>query len=347
MVNASTSGCQNGFDIILLVKFIIRLLAMSAEPLVSVVIIFFNAEKYIKKAIESVFTQTYKRWELLLVDDGSGDGSTDIAKLFTKQRPDQVRYIEHPDHRNNGKGKSRNLGINHATGDYIAFLDADDIWLPSKLEEQVSIMEKHETVGMLYGDTLYWYSWSPSHDNIQADFTPPLGVQVGIPIKPPNLLPLYLRGKAAVPCPTSILVRRAVINKVGGFDESFLDMNNIYEDQAFYVKICLNTSILVIKRCWDLYRQHPEASMAIAHQTGTEIKARIFFLNWVAAYLIEHGVQEQEVWHALQREQWRLRTPKWLPKPGDVVIRWIKKWLLRVEEYTFPRFVSDWIWIRD
>ncbi|HEY9653496.1 MAG TPA: glycosyltransferase family 2 protein, partial [Coleofasciculaceae cyanobacterium] len=114
---------------------------MSRKPLVSVVTIFLNTEKYIEEAIESIFAQTYDRWELLLVDDGSSDRSTIIALQYAQQYAGKVRYLEHETHQNRGMSASRNLGVRHAQGEYIAFLDSDDVWLPQKLERQVEILE--------------------------------------------------------------------------------------------------------------------------------------------------------------------------------------------------------------
>src|SRR5215475_5728613 len=101
---------------------------MHDQPLVSVVIIFLNAECFIQEAIESVFAQAYPAWELLLVDDGSSDASTTIAQRYAEQHRHQVRCLEHPGHANRGMSASRNLGIRNARGPYIAFLDADDVW---------------------------------------------------------------------------------------------------------------------------------------------------------------------------------------------------------------------------
>jgi glycosyltransferase involved in cell wall biosynthesis len=332
----SLVGWQDGYKI-----------EMGRNTLVSVIIIFLNAEKYINEAIESVCNQSYTEWELLLVDDGSTDGSTDIARRYATQRPGQVHYWQHPGHHNCGKGASRNLGIRHARGEYIAFLDADDLWLPNKLAEQVAILDKNETVGMLYGETCYWYSWSSTLSKSHADFSPPLGVQVNVPIEPPNLLPLYLRGKAAVPCPSSILVRRDIMNKIGGFDETFTGVNNIYEDQAVYVKLCLETPVMVVKRCWDWYRQHPEASMAIAWQTGKEVEARGFFLKWTTTYLQEQGVLNREIWLALQREIWLIQKPGWMPEGAAPLLRWAKKWLLRIEDCALLVSVSERLRMRN
>src|SRR5438105_1562536 len=103
---------------------------MSSKPLVSAITIFLNEEKFLQEAIASVFAQTYDNWELLLVDDGSTDASTEIALRYAKQYPEKVRYVEHRGHQNRGMSAARNLGIRNAKGQYIAFLDADDVWLP-------------------------------------------------------------------------------------------------------------------------------------------------------------------------------------------------------------------------
>ncbi|MGD2156269.1 MAG: glycosyltransferase family A protein [Anaerolineales bacterium] len=91
---------------------------MDKKSLVSVVIIFYNAEKFIEESVESVLSQTYEHWELLLVVDGSSDASKAITQRFANHHPDRVRCLEHPGHLNQGKGAARNLGIYYARGEY-------------------------------------------------------------------------------------------------------------------------------------------------------------------------------------------------------------------------------------
>src|SRR5207248_3034632 len=112
---------------------------MQPQPLVSVVLIFYNAQAFLDETVQSVFAQKYKNWELILVDDGSTDGSTDIARRFADDNPERVRCLEHPSHTNCGASASRNLGVREARGQLIALLDADDVWLPHKLAQQVQI----------------------------------------------------------------------------------------------------------------------------------------------------------------------------------------------------------------
>jgi glycosyltransferase involved in cell wall biosynthesis len=277
---------------------------MSSRPLVSVVIIFFNAERFLREAIESVLAQSYPAWELLLVDDGSIDGSTLIARRYARERPERVRCLEHAGHANHGMSASRNLGAHHARGTYIAFLDADDVWCAHTLEDQVALLEAHAGAAMVYGPIQWWYGWTGKSEDRERDRVERLGVPADTLIQPPRLLPRFLRDKAAVP--SGILVRRRIVEQVGGFEDSF---RGEYEDQVFCAKVCLTEPVFASARCWYRYRQHPDACVLTAQRTGATHAARLRFLSWLAAYLTEQKIRERGVWRALQLEFWRYRHP--------------------------------------
>jgi glycosyltransferase involved in cell wall biosynthesis len=103
---------------------------MQCRPAVSVIVCFLNEERFLAEAVESVLGQSFTDWELILVDDGSTDGSSAIARGLAATSPDRIACIDHADHRNLGLSASRNAGLSHARGRYVAFLDADDAWLP-------------------------------------------------------------------------------------------------------------------------------------------------------------------------------------------------------------------------
>jgi glycosyltransferase involved in cell wall biosynthesis len=321
---------------------------MQTKPLVSIIIIFLNEADFLKDAVESVLAQTYEQWELFLVDDGSSDRSTSIARAYSAQDPAKIYYLEHSGHKNLGMSASRNLGIQYANGKYLAFLDADDVWLPHKLQEQVALFEANSEAGMLFGQSLYWYSWTQRPEDNQRDCVPVSGISSNTLIQPPHLLPLFLRGKLAVPCPTSIMVKRSVMANVGGFVETFVGRYSVYEDQAFFSKISLQTSVLVCNDCWDRYRQHATSSTAVSQKSGQAIIARRFFLGWLRSYLQQQGVTDAALWQAVRREVWRIHHPAWLPNvaPLPYLNRWVKKWLLRLEERVLPSILRDWLWIR-
>ncbi len=104
-------------------------------PLVSIIIPTYNRAAALPRAVESVLAQTYQNWELLVIDDGSTDNTREALKNYGSQ----LRYYYQP---NKGAGTARNLGIKHSRGEYIAFLDSDDLWLPHKLETQMKLYEE-------------------------------------------------------------------------------------------------------------------------------------------------------------------------------------------------------------
>ena len=187
----------------------------SSSPRVSVISIFYNAETYFEEAIESVLAQEFSDFELLLVDDGSTDRSTEIAQAYVRRQPDRIRYLEHEDHANRGMSATRNLGLKHARGEFVAFIDADDRWRPAKLREQVDLLDRMPDVDALGGSVNYWGSHNGGVDRIV-----PTGHVRNRPLSPPEaFLCVYPLGRAAAPCPSDLIVRRSAALEVGGFEK--------------------------------------------------------------------------------------------------------------------------------
>jgi glycosyltransferase involved in cell wall biosynthesis len=305
------------------------------QPIVSVIIIFFNTEQFLEEAIESIFAQTYLDWELLLVDDGSSDRSTMIARHYAERDSLRVRYIEHSSHQNCGKTASRNLGIRFAHGKYIAFLDADDVWLPKKLEQQVVILDAHPEVGMVYGLSQWWYSWTGKPEDRQCDFIHELGVPSNTCIEPPTLVNLFfLNQQAAIPTPSNILVRHEIVNQINGFDAPFRGKYDLYEDQAFYAKVSLRSKVFVTNECWDKYRQHPNSSSSVVENAGQGYATRLFFLNWLSEYLNREEIRHTEILSALRNEIWRCRHPQLFEA---------KNKLLMIGRRILPLSIRQWL----
>ncbi|MBD1918175.1 glycosyltransferase family 2 protein [Leptolyngbya sp. FACHB-60] len=275
---------------------------MSRSPLVTVIIIFFNGELYFEEAVESVFAQNYDQWELLLVDDGSTDNSTAIAQKYTHKYPEKVRYLDHDGHRNRGMSATRNLGITQAKGEFVAFLDADDVWLPQKLERQVALLEQYLYVGMVAGPTQYWYSWTRKPADQNRDCLREIGVQPNLIYEPPFLLSRLLRNEANAPATCGVLIRRSIFETVGFFEESF---RGLFEDRAFFSKVYLKHSVFVMDTHLDRYRQHPDSTCHLEKEKGRyspykRNEAHLSFLQWLERYLMQEAVQDQEVWQALK-----------------------------------------------
>ncbi len=284
-----------------------------ARALVSVVVIFLDAERFLRPALESILAQTYGNWELLLVDDGSEDGSSQIARECADADPDRVQYLQHEGARNLGMSASRNAGIAASSGEFVAFLDADDVWLPDKLEHQVRLLESHPDVGMVYGPTEYWFSWTGDPVDRERDFLSKLAVDFDRPIEPPELLVRALATHGGMlPGICSLVVRRSALERAGTFDPEF---KGSYEDQVFFTKMFRHTKILVTDRCLDRYRQHDDSCCAVAQRSGEyhpdkPHPARRRYLEWLDGYLEEHPLDARDPW----RERLRLALAKeWMP----------------------------------
>jgi glycosyltransferase involved in cell wall biosynthesis len=286
---------------------------MNQQPFVSIIIIFLDAgDIFFQEAIASVFAQTYANWELLLVDDGSTDSSTQIARQYAAQYPNQIRYFEHDNHQNRGMSASRNLGIAHAKGDYIALLDADDIWLPQKLEKQVAILNNHPEAAIVYGSTLMWFSWDGDPDSAQQNYYRRLGVEPDQIISPPTLVPLFLKRQADTPATCGVLMRREIVQAVGGFEESFRGM---FEDQAFFYKVCLQATVYIESGYWDYYRQHATSSCSVAQAEGHyhpfhRNPAHLILLDWFEQYLQNQEIRDRAIWKELNAALLPYRHPK-------------------------------------
>jgi glycosyltransferase involved in cell wall biosynthesis len=265
-------------------------------PLVSVVLIFLNEERFIEQAVKSVRDQTLTDWELILVDDGSTDRST-LSARDAATEDERIRYIDHAGHENRGMSASRNLGVTHTTAPYIAFLDADDVWAPDKLTEQVQLLESMPDVTLVCGALLYWYSWDPA--STEPDRPVLTGGMADRRVDPPEAsLTLYPLGRAAG-AGLDWLVRRSSLEVVGGFEERF---RGLYEDQAFLSKIFLRYPVYISSRSWIRYRQHDASYCAQTPRSEAQYwRLRGAFLDWLQAYVREQDLTNPRVSAALRR----------------------------------------------
>lgn len=278
---------------------------MSAPPAVSVVLIFHDDVRFLGAAIDSVRAQTFQDWELVLADDGSTDGSTELAQRRAAAAPDRIRYVAHRGHANRGISATRNLGIAQTRGELVAFLDSDDVWLPDKLAEQTQLLAEHPEVGLLFGASLYWWSWDPDGGG-REDRLMRIGAPAEQVHEPPALLHhLYPLGDGVSPCPSSCIARREVLQRLGGFEEH---MPGLFDDQGFLTKAYLDTPVWVSSRCWDRYRRHAGA-VTLATSAAEQREARRYFLDWYEGYLEGRGVEDRAVHAALRRARWPDRHP--------------------------------------
>lgn len=249
-------------------------------PRVSVVIPFFNSERYLEAAVNSVVAQQFSDWELLLVNDGSTDDSARIAQRLLLSDPRRVRCLEHDGAANRGISASRNLGVTHARGDLVAFLDSDDLWLPEKLGEQVRITDAHPAVGMVFGTPLYRRESADGGDVV--DEIPGHSVELERVHEAGTLCAsFHPLGGGAGPCPSDILMRRSAVDAIGGFEERFNGDLQLLEDQPFFAKVFLHLQCYVSEKTWTYYRVHPESVSSRVRAARQEPAVRVYFFNWL------------------------------------------------------------------
>jgi len=192
-------------------------------PKVSVVIPVFNGERFIGDAIQSVLNQTFQDFEIILVDDGSSDETERIAREFSGS-------IAYHRQQNQGAGIARNLGVALAQGDWMAFLDADDVWHPDKL----AVLTRHVET---YPDVAFFYS-----DMDIMDETGYITETCSLTAKPqrrkkngrPTLVSLVFNNRP-FPYPSTVLVRKDVFLHAGGFNPAF--HGNYHEDFEAFARV--------------------------------------------------------------------------------------------------------------
>jgi glycosyltransferase involved in cell wall biosynthesis len=261
-------------------------------PLVSIVLIFLNEKRFLEEAVKSVRDQTLADWELILVDDGSTDRSTLIARDLAAE-DERIRYVDHAGHKNRGRSASRNVGAASATAPYLAFLDADDVWAPGKLAEQVNLLESMPDVAMVCGALLYWYSWDAAAT--KPDVVLLTGGMADQRLDPPEAALTNYPLAHEVAAGVDLLVRRSVFEAVGGFEDRFRGM---YDDQAFLIKVFLRHPVYISSRAWIRYRQH-ETSCCAQTTRNDYWRLRSEFLDWLQEYVERLG--DTRVHTAVQR----------------------------------------------
>ncbi len=265
----------------------------SQRPVVSVVIAFLNGSHWLIEAIESVINQSYPDWEAVLVDDGSDEEHSKVARDYSLKYPGKIIYTDHPGHINRGVTASRNAGINLTKGEYIAFLDADDCWLPQKLQNQFELFHLHPEAAMICEASRFWYSWeNPSLEDVIVC----VGAEPGRLYNPPQLTyRLYPLGGGAPPCPSGIIIKKEVLDRSGGFEESFTGIYQGYEDQAFLCKIYLHEKVFISGAANNLYRKRNGSMSGFANDKKLYYRVRGFFLNWFEVYLKQHSIENIKV----------------------------------------------------
>lgn len=198
------------------------------KDLVSIIMPSYNTARYISESIESVLSQTYTNWELIIVDDCSTDNTDDIVKPYLEDN--RIKYLKNE--KNSGAAISRNYALREAKGRWIAFLDSDDLWLPQKLEKQIEFMEKNN----------YSFSYTAYEQIDEASQN--LNIQVWGPKK------INKRGQYNF-CWQGCLTVMYDAEKIGLIQIEDLKKNN---DYAMWLKVIKKANCYLLGECLAKYR---------------------------------------------------------------------------------------------
>ena len=284
------------------------------SPRVSVVIPVYNSEDYVAEAIEGVLNQTYQDYEVIVVDDGSTDGSAAVVRSFG----DAVRYIFQP---NAGVSAATNRGVSLSNGEFIAFLDNDDIWLPEKLERQVAYLDTQPSCGFVNCDMQYISETGDKLDRFLRGY---------------NTRDPYVRlfQKGYVIMCSAVLIRRGVFERTGGFNEAFVAAG--LQDMEWMSRVVDCAEVGHLSETLVLYRDHgpriPRDRARLNEEVylntlweryGHDPRTRRFLLGERVAFLSNLGQYEIRMGHLPAGRQYlqkalSLSMSSWLVNPKMV-----------------------------
>ncbi len=209
---------------------------MKQKELVSVIIPCYNAEYFISETITSVLTQSYTNIELIIINDGSTDNSEKEILAFDDNR---VHYFKI---KNQGVSKARNIGVSYAKGEFLAFLDADDLFDLNNLEQKTDYLNTYKEIGLVH-------SLEQIFDHITKK-----NIKITEGKKGNVLNDLLEMNSTVIHSPASILMRHSLFADIGGFDENL----STSADWEFWVRVAKNTKIGLINVPLIKYRVHPQ-----------------------------------------------------------------------------------------
>ena len=226
-------------------------------PLVTVILNLYNGEATLAEAIESVLAQTFSDWELLIWDDRSTDSSPAVVRQIDDAR---IRYIR--SETRVPLGQARQSAVRLALGEWIAFLDQDDLWLPDKLEHQLLVAREKPEAALIYGRTVRFYSGGNKRDYDQAhEYT----------LLPEGDIFSSLFADSCYIAMSSAMFRRTAIESVGGIPDAI----TIIPDYYLYTAVARHFPAAAVQQVVCLYRMHPtntsESSAIAVHREALRL----------------------------------------------------------------------------
>lgn len=214
-------------------------------PLVSVILPVYNQEKFIRKTIESILSQTFKEFELIILDDGSTDCSAQIIKEYQSKDPRIKAYF----HSNSGRSEATNKAVSYSSGKYCALIDADDLMVPERLERQVAFHRKHPDIEA-----------SASHCYYIDEYDKEIGTQRYIGLENRNACKKAMDEKGIIICAiTTLMISRKAFDDIGGLDKTYWPADDLEFSNRILEKGYL---LVIIQEYLAKYRIHSQSETA-------------------------------------------------------------------------------------
>ncbi|NET12417.1 MAG: glycosyltransferase [Okeania sp. SIO1H6] len=292
------------------------MLTEAKTPKVSVVIPLHNCKRYVCQAVESVLRQSYTNYEIIVVDDGSTDNSHQVLLPYMEQ----IKYLYQE---NQGVSAARNQGIEIASGEFVAFLDHDDFFLPNKLELQVACFENKPELGIVHSG---WRRVDPQGEPL-ADVHPWY--------QAPNLdLEDWVRWKPILP--SAMMFRREWLKKAGGFDIRFQQAGDI--DLAIRLTL-MGSQFAWVSQILVCYREHDaneSLNTLVQVEEAWDVLDKFFVSSEVPERIKEH--EKEYRYYTLVWSAWRLYYSGYI---SEMVLKLQKS--LRYTPYSIGKTIFNWI----
>ena len=297
-------------------KELITATLQNKPPRVSVIIPAYNAEKYLEEALSSVFAQTYTDYEVIVIDDGSTDSTREILAPYRER----IRYVWQE---NQGVSAARNHGIYLARGELIAFLDADDLFLPHKLQQQVAVFDKFPQLGIVNsgfriindaGNTRGEVKWWKD--------IPKLDYEAWLLYKPV--------------LPSAMMFRRSWLEQVGGFDARFFAGEDIDLTLRMIARGCQAEWLSEITTCYRIHHQSVTRSNTVKQVQNTETMLDNFFSQPNLPEALK-SLEQKSRYQSLVWIAWLLYNNGYLTEMAIYLNKSIQ-----YTSYNWAELISDW-----
>lgn len=303
---------------------------MLEDKKVSIILCFYNEEKYLAKAIDSVLAQTYSNFELIIINDGSSDSSDEIVKSY---QDDRIRYTVNKE--NKRLAYCRNRGLELATGDYVGFFDGDDIMMPEKMECQVRYLKEHEDIMLVSGG----YAYMDGNGNVDKNAVMPK-------YRSNDQIKAFMLFGNCIACAGAALFRREIIDR---YHIRFDETNKASEDYRFWIDMLPYGKVANVEEVFFHYRiNHGSKSSVIVKKDESAYDRELRKVLEYAWTMRGFVLQEKELMFIYDFLHKNVRV--W--KPGDIIngivsYKKIKAQLTRLklseEKYILEYYKRQWM----